>query len=273
MCPVCNLDILVSNSSGSDPYSEHYKECTTNVMQMYSKQQRSNPALKKNQKVVCDICGKRLLVNSLPLHMETHSERNLLDCSYPGCETKCTNQHNLAKHEKRAHGEQNERFHCEHCGKNTFRTIKELKDHIRFGHEKQSEDIKCPDCDLVFVRRHLMVYHQNQVHFPDKYKCGICLKSFGNAYGLRHHALFHEEMKKFACDVCGKRLSTGASLDEHKRTHTGEKPFLCKYCPYRASSSSLLCHHKRQVHKAQYEEAKKEKQCNRIVSGNEIKST
>merc|ERR1711974_407945 len=110
--------------------------------------------------------------------------------------------------------------------------MKELRNHIKFGHEKHSENVKCPDCDLVFVRRHLMVYHQNQVHFPNKHRCGICHKSFGNAYNLRKHSVFHEEMKNFACDVCGKRLSTAASLDEHKRTHTGEKPFLCKYCPY-----------------------------------------
>lgn len=268
-CPVCNERIpLTSNGDENDPLTEHYKECAMSSIKLRDKQNRENPALKGNQRVVCDLCGKSILGKSMPLHMETHSKREPIECSYPGCKSRCLSRHTLARHEVLVHGDQQERFHCEHCGKNIFKTKSQLNHHIRFVHEKQSQDIKCPQCDLVFTRNYLMISHRNMVHFPDKYKCGTCLKSFGGSYTLKKHCLSHQDAKNFTCDVCGKSLATASSLDEHKRTHTGEKPYLCKYCPYRGSSSSLLCHHKRQVHKAEYKKEKEAKERNRIVSGN-----
>ena len=205
--------------------------------------------------------------------MEIHSKREPIECSYPGCKTRCISLSSLAHHEKVVHGDQQERLHCEHCGKNTYKTKTQLKNHIKFVHEKQSQDVKCTECPLVFPLRSKMYAHRNMVHFPDKHRCGTCLKTFGNANILQTHSLSHQDTKNFACDVCGKRLASANSLDEHKRTHTGEKPFLCKYCPYRGSSSSLLCHHKRQVHKAEYEEEKKEKQRNRIKVSAELEAS
>ena len=269
-CPGCNEVIpLTTYGDENDPLTEHYKECAVGTLKLHSKLQRENPTLQCYKQVVCDICGKNMFQPSLQKHMETHSKREPIECSYPGCNTRCITRKGLAVHEKYVHGEQQERFYCEHCGKNIFKSKTELKNHIMFVHEKRSQDVKCTECDLVFARREQMVSHRNLVHFPDKHRCGTCLKPFGSEFQLKQHVPTHQDLKNYSCDVCGKRISRANSLAEHKRTHTGEKPFLCKYCPYRGSSSSLLCHHKRQVHKAQYEEEKKEKKNNKIkVSAN-----
>ena len=147
-----------------------------------------------------------------------------------------------------------------------------MKMHVEQVHQKKSDDIKCTECPLVFPLRSKMYAHRNAVHFPDKYRCENCLKSFPTAGRLKVHLFSHEE-GKYPCDICGKKLKRPNALEEHRRTHTGEKSFLCQYCPYRGSSSSLLCHHKRQVHKAEYEAEKKEKQRNRIKLSAELEAS
>ena len=265
-CPMCYSDILVTKSSDSDSFTEHYKECANNKIRQRGKFHRES----ENNQVVCDTCGKSILRTSLTLHMQTHTDRETFECSYPGCNKKLLGRQNFKIHLRIAHTEeQRERFHCEYCGKNIFKTESDLKVHIRFVHEKQSQDIKCTECELVFARRYQMVIHKNLVHFPDKHRCSTCLKSFGNNDQLKKHSRSHQDIKSYECDVCGKRLASSSSLIEHKRLHTGEKPYPCNYCPYRGLSSCLLCHHKRQVHKAEYEEEKKEKERNKIkVSSN-----
>ena len=270
ICPMCESNILVTKNNDTDSFTEHYKECAISMIRQRGNFYRKSKNNRAYDKVVCDTCGKSMMRTSLPMHMQTHTDRETLECSYPGCNKKLLGRQSLENHLTRVHSEQQtKRLHCEHCGKNIFKSLGELKNHIRFVHEKQSQDIKCTECELVFARRHQMVNHRNLIHFPDKYRCSTCLKSFGTEFQLKKHSRSHQDIKNYGCDVCGKRLASSSSLIEHKRLHTGEKPYPCNYCPYRGLSSSLLCHHKRQVHKAEYEEEKKEKARNKIkVSSN-----
>ena len=100
----------------------------------------------------------------------------------------------------------------------------------------------------------------NTIHFPNKYKCEVCQKSFGNSYQLQKHGIVHSDERNFHCEECGRDFKKKEYLVDHMRSHTGEKPFACQYCPYRGASWGLLYHHKKQKHKAEFEEEKKQKE-------------
>ena len=70
-----------------------------------------------------------------------------------------------------------------------------------------------------------MLWHRNLVHFPDKYKCGVCEKNFGSSTQLKKHSKVHDPVGKFECEMCGTRLKSKCSLVEHMRVHRGEKPY------------------------------------------------
>ena len=92
-CPVCEVRIsLTTNGGENDPFSEHYKECALGAIKLHSKRQRESPGLQSKKPVVCDICGKTVLMVSLPLHMETHKKREPIECSFPGCTIRCISQ-------------------------------------------------------------------------------------------------------------------------------------------------------------------------------------
>ena len=154
-------------------------------------------------------------------------------------------------------------LYCEACGKSCSGKA-HLEDHVRLVHERKSLNVKCTECDKVFIHPRAMYTHKNLVHFPDKFKCGECKKSFGSLQDLQSHEIVHTGEKKFQCDNCGRNFKRIQALKDHKMSHTGAKPFACQYCPYKGASGTLLYHHKRQKHKVEFEEERKKKEKSKI---------
>ena len=126
---------------------------------------------------------------------------------------------------------------------------------------------------MVFVRRVHMMKHRNLVHFPDRFRCKVCHKSFGKGAMLKNHMAVHNPEGQYECDVCGSRVKSKTSLVQHMRIHKGEKPYPCPYCNYRGTSSSLLYHHKNRAHKAEVNLENEEKKKLRIKVSAEVQQT
>ena len=221
--------------------------------------------IKEASAVVCDICGKEMMQNKLKGHMLLHT--NPLRCSYIRCNTSFPTREGRRLHITSVHL-RIPHFTCEICGK-VCKGKTSFSNHVQVVHKRMSLDIKCRECEKVFINKSAMLGHRNIVHFPDKYKCHDCKKSFGYPGQLQRHKVVHSGEKNFQCEECGRKFKKKECLADHKRTHTGEKPFACQLCPYRGTSSSLLAHHKKQKHKAEFEEERKQKEKAKIkVSDN-----
>jgi len=179
-------------------------------------------------------------------------------CSYKSCGASFTNNEERIEHMRRVHSRLKE-LYCEICGK-MCQSKCDLDKHVLTVHEKKSLDVKCCECDKVFINHGSMSRHKNLVHFPDRFKCGECKKSFGCPRSLKAHEIVHTGEKKFQCDECGRQFRRIGMLKDHKISHTGRKDFVCEYCAYRGATWSLLYHHRRQKHKAEFEEEKKRKE-------------
>ncbi len=113
---------------------------------------------------------------------------------------------------------------CELCGKE-MKTRGSLKYHLQITHGRQSENIKCTECDLIFTHRSAMSRHRNKVHYPDRYTCPTCGLSFGSSSEVARHSLKHEVEGRFPCEICGRKFKMECKLKAHIRWHKGEKPF------------------------------------------------
>ena len=212
---------------------------------------------------VCPTCGKVGTYTRIHEHMHQHKmEENPLRCPYSRCGASFETKEATKLHIKNDHLRRN-KFFCEICGM-MCPDKGRLRDHVMTVHEKKSLDIKCTECDQIFVSRQAMQKHRVIVHCPDRFRCQECKKSFSTPSQLKKHLNAHNGVRPFQCDQCGRGLKDKKDLEDHKRTHTGEKPFACQYCSYRGSSKSLLYHHKKQRHKAEFEEERKQKEAAKI---------
>ena len=72
---------------------------------------------------------------------------------------------------------------CDFCGER--RTQKHsLENHIRVVHKKlpPKANLKCQYCEEVFKNPEAKRRHTGLVHFPEKHKCTICLRSCYSAF-------------------------------------------------------------------------------------------
>ncbi|XP_001663295.2 zinc finger protein 14 [Aedes aegypti] len=100
-------------------------------------------------------------------------------------------------------------YRCTVC-QETFRLMKEIKNHIRKQHPEQS-----------------MIY-----------SCRFCAKKFSDTNSLRAHTRFHTMDFPFSCEECGAKFTMKARLDNHvSRYHDKNSPsytdkrFKCTLCP------------------------------------------
>ena len=76
--------------------------------------------------------------------------------------------------------------------------------------------------------------HTGLVHFPEKHKCTICLRSCYSAFRLQLHMRTHSG-RTFDCQECGKSLKSEEGLKIHMRLHTGDL-FKCDYCSWQGNT-------------------------------------
>ena len=268
-CEHCGKSLI--NDEVNISLDLHYKECPVaqekirhQILSLYSEPKEPKRANQKAS-VVCQVCGKELRKGSMSMHMHRH--KSPLRCYYASCGTSFTTIEAQREHVKSVHL-RIPHFYCETCGKLCVGKNR-LKYHVQVVHKRMSLDIKCTECDEVFINHRAMLSHRNLVHFPDKFKCHDCERSFGSSQNLQKHKIVHSGERNFQCEECGQKFKKRQDVKDHRRSHTGEKPFACQHCPYRGASSSLLYHHKKQKHKAEFEEEKKQKENAKIkVSDN-----
>ena len=97
------------------------------------------------------------------------------------------------------------KFMCNICGHQTNRQAY-LQQHVQLVHQKKSYDVKCTECDLIFVDHSRMLKHRNLVHFPDKYRCSVCQKSFATKTLMTRHMAVHDAEGQFECELCGRKV-------------------------------------------------------------------
>jgi len=268
-CPSCKEDVFLEDGK---TLAEHYSKCS--LMDPKVKKEMAEQK-KKNEKIVCETCGLELRSRqALTNHMYRHTGEYPYTCDFEDCgkgfRHKAALKSHKEKHERDITGEPApKKAMCELCGKQ-FGDKTYLKEHVIHAHERKSMDIKCTECTMVFVRRVHMMKHRNLVHFPDRHRCPVCHKSFGNGEMLRKHQAVHNPEGQYECDVCGSRIKSKASLVEHMRIHRGEKPYPCPYCDYKGTSSSLLYHHKNRAHKPELDLEYQEKEKLRIKVSAEV---
>ena len=112
-----------------------------------------------------------------------------------------------------------ERFKCDHCKSQPFRTPDALEKHIarhNFG--------TLPNADGVFV-------------------CEHCKKQFKTRANLTTHLWIHKE-KRFQCSECDKKFVQKIQLKVHSRhAHSHSRPYLCVYCGKSFTQQSGLAYH------------------------------
>jgi uncharacterized Zn-finger protein len=165
---------------------------------------------------------------NLRSHLKTHLRCDRYKCELDSCDFKCSNKNALTRHNKSAHGlEENREFKCDICEKK-FSRSQRLKVHLRI-HSNDCPYI-CDQCGKCFASKQWMSVHQKIHHGTEKYICDICAKEFSAKTYLAKHVKTHDSAKKFLCDVCPKAFKRSDHLQCHKRMHTGEKPFQCAEC-------------------------------------------
>ena len=202
----------------------------------------------------CDKCGLSFSgISSLNHHMKTkhssYAEREY-KCTFPGCNKAFVAASNLNMH-KPAHGER--KFVCDHCGTSYWQKG-QLTHHLRFKHKALPElELKCKHCEEIFPGYNERMWHTNLIHFPERYKCSICQKTFASDYLLtRHTKSAHEDRTFIQCQECGKQIATEFGLRVHMRLHNGEL-ISCSYCPWKSHIRSKLYKHMRLQHKEEWD--------------------
>ena len=89
-------------------------------------------------------------------------------------------------------------------------------------------------CEEVFKNPEAKRRHTGLVHFPEKHKCTICLRSCYSAFRLQLHMRTHSG-RTFDCQECGKSLKSEEGLKIHMRLHTGDL-FKCDYCSWQGNT-------------------------------------
>jgi len=110
-----------------------------------------------------------------------------------------------------------------------------------------SGGVKCPDCDMIFLKRSAMVVHR-RTHTGDKpYVCETCGKKFARGNNLKLHRRVHTGERPYKCtadpESCQRAFADISAYRRHLRTHTGEKPYGCPRCLKRFSQMGTLRSH------------------------------
>ena len=101
--------------------------------------------------------------------------------------------------------EAQKKFKCDHCSK-AFKSMVELKTHLKGVHEKKQRKFECSekDCNSIFFKKSYLNQHVKEVHEKiKKFECESCHKMFSRNWVLKVHIQKnHEETKMETCTLC-----------------------------------------------------------------------
>lgn len=222
----------------------------------------SDPSLKSSskkyprEKILCHICSKYVLKQSMDDHILKHDMPFPYECNE--CGKHFGSRDNLRKHLIVKHYPHMAKFRCPKCpavfaAKHFYDTHKmakhklgdvekftclmcgvvlanerNLKEHHFNTHVDPSTKKKyqCLQCNKVFYDKRHHKAHM-MIHLPEDqrpYKCNTCSKRFVSSYKYKVHVLEHKdpELVLRKCEICGKGYKYANSLKVHMRVHTGE---------------------------------------------------
>ncbi|XP_053382976.1 zinc finger protein 652-A-like isoform X2 [Mercenaria mercenaria] len=121
-------------------------------------------------------------------------------------------------------------YRCEQC---PFTSVvsSNLKQHIGCKHRKQK--FKCGICEKTYNSKYRLGGHIKAIHENKKLLCHICSKQFNTRRSLNFHLRkAHEKdyVEKFHCKICDKYFSDSRHFDGHMNMHSGKKTNMCDIC-------------------------------------------
>ncbi|KAG8537652.1 hypothetical protein GDO81_024150 [Engystomops pustulosus] len=139
-------------------------------------------------------------------------------------------------------------YHCKKCDL-TFPKRLAFKRHLKSQkHLKSFEeevDVRCEDCDQVFVTKSLLIKHRAENHAVKRYACTICGIQYDYKSQFIIHQRAHTGEKPFECEQCGRKFGHKCSLLVHQRRHTKGKTVSCSKCDHRFDTRSQLARHEK----------------------------
>ena len=132
-------------------------------------------------------------------------------------------------------------FKCENCSA-SFNSLKHLKIHIHFLHEKTGKKEDCETCGISFKTQRKAMLHFEETHLGIKKEklsekimaCEICGKTYKKKQSLLSHIklihVYDERLHSHKCDVCGKIYKSKEFLREHISVIHEGKRYECKSC-------------------------------------------
>ena len=274
-CAECGEEVHLNGNVKA--LAEHYKECAVAaenlkrklLMESKKKEEDMKDTTLISARSVCQVCGKYIKQTFMQQHLRRHKLAESPNCPHSDCNALFATSEAKKKHVNTVHKRPG--VACEKCGK-LFQSAANLREHMQLVHEKRSLDVKCTECDMIFINRQNRNRHLNQMHYPDKFRCKTCQRSYGNAHQLRRHDLVHSGERNFSCDEedCDRKFKRKQDLLDHKRVHTGEKSFACQYCSYKGTTNELLYHHKRRRHRAEFDEERREKDRSKVKVSDDL---
>ncbi|XP_045765055.1 zinc finger protein 431-like isoform X5 [Maniola jurtina] len=125
------------------------------------------------------------------------------------------------------------KFKCQNCTK-SFRTMGNLRYHIKKSHSTIEEKYKCEHCINTFSCKGSIMRHM-VTHMKRQFACTLCKKEFRLKYALKRHMMSHGiGARTIQCDMCTMTFYSNDHLKAHYRVHTRERPYNCELCsqPY-----------------------------------------
>ncbi|XP_053307082.1 uncharacterized protein LOC128469287 [Spea bombifrons] len=148
------------------------------------------PAVKKEKKLACPVCGKAFVFGAdLRIH-ET-------ECIHPGKKP----------------------FSCSECGKR-YSQNSQLGRHRKI-HTGESR-YPCDVCGMTLTRRSTLLGHLRMHRGEKPFSCEECGKSFTRKTTLAKHKFTHQREKSYICVECGKSFVRCQGADNP--THEGQGP-------------------------------------------------
>ncbi len=211
---------------------------------------------------------------------------NRVHCSV--CQLMFTTDEDLQRHKRmNPNGEchdvlnniQNKRVRCINraCPK-TFKSRKELEDHMRLNHERNSLykckfcakicrdnyelnrherrkhtfnestgkiEYKCRHCEQSFTHPSHLKAHERALHLKTGLNCKQCGLKFEQMEELRKHEKVHTKTGRHPCGYCGKYFKHKGDASRHERMHAGQGWRKCRFCLKVFRDAGVLNKHER----------------------------
>ena len=109
---------------------------------------------------------------------------------------------------------------------------------------------RCDRCDLVFVTKGKLKWHNDSCHSDKPLQCEQCEYKCGYKFSLKRHKRTHIVDKDLVnrCEPCNRVFVTKGKLRWHNSSCHIDKPLQCERCNYKCVNKSSLNKHKRKLH-------------------------